>query len=108
MQEWALVQNGTISGKLKFLSDDNQITQYWGTGNFLCLKFLSKDWSQYTSVKVGFANSSSGLIEIINDPDKNGVWKITRPKGNVFVIEATNGIETLTQEYVLDLSVAKS
>lgn len=107
MQNWVLIQDNRITGKLKYLSGDNQITRAWGEGNFLCLKFLSNNWDQYTSVKVGF-RTGSGLVEIIDDPDKNGVWRIKNPTNSVFVIESTNGVDTLTQEFVLDLSVEKA
>jgi len=102
MQSWLLIQDGKIQGTLKKLTGSNQITDYWGEGYFMALKFLSNDWDQYTSVKVGMSPSAgSGLVEIINDPDKNGVFKIANKDGQKFVIESTNGIETKTQTFDL-------
>lgn len=49
----------------------------WGEGNFLAVAFSAANWSAYSSVKVGLENSAgSGLVELINDPDKMGVFKI--------------------------------
>ena len=64
---------------------------------------MARDWDEYTSVKVGLDPSAgSGLVEVIDDPDKNGVFKITNKDGQKFVIEAKNGTETKRQ--VFDLS----
>lgn len=46
-------------------------------------------------------SESSGLIEIIDDPDKAGVFKVTDKDTQVFKIVATNGINTVTQEFDL-------
>ena len=49
------------------------------------MKFTNLD-SNATSVKVGLDPSqSSGLVEIIDDPDKNGVFKITDKDTQVFL-----------------------
>ena len=49
----------------------------YGAGNFIALKFTDIDETA-TSVKVGLDPSvSTGLVEIIDDPDKNGAFKIT-------------------------------
>ena len=48
-----------------------------------------------TSVKVGLDPSEgTGLVEILNDPDKNGVFKITNKATQNFKIVATDGIHT--------------
>lgn len=102
-QKWVLISGDKIQGTLKYMDEDNSITRAWGEGYFIALKFLAKDWDEYTSVKVGLDPSvSSGLVEIIDDPDKNGVFKVTNKDGQKFVIEATNGTETNRQ--VFDLS----
>lgn len=55
-----------------------------------------------TSVKVGLDPSqSSGLVEIINDPDKNGVFKITNKDTQVFKVVTTDGTQTNTQTFDL-------
>lgn len=102
-QKWLLIQDGKIQGTLKYMDEDNQITRAWGEGYFIAVKFLARDWDEYTSVKVGLDPSAgSGLVEVIDDPDKNGVFKITNKDGQKFVIEAENGTETKRQ--VFDLS----
>ena len=86
---------------MKWLSGSNPITDYWGAGNFLCLKFTTNDWSDYSSVKVGLEPSmGSGLVEIKDDDTHDGVFKIANKKQK-FVVEATNGIETITRKYRL-------
>lgn len=69
----------------------------------MVLKFTASDWSEYTSVKVGMDPSiSSGLVEVLNDPDKNGVFKVTNKDTQVFKVVATDGTNTI--ETVYDLS----
>ena len=67
-----------------------------GTGYFLAFKLTSPDWNQYTSVKVGLDPSASGmeLVEILTDPDKNGVFKITPNLNQKFKMVTTdkNGV----------------
>ena len=102
-QKWVLISGDKIQGTLKYMDEDNSITRACGNGYYLALKFLAKDWDEYTSIKVGLDPSvSSGLVEIIDDPDKNGVFKVTNKDGQKFVIEAKNGTETKRQ--VFDLS----
>lgn len=101
-QKWVLISGDKIQGTLKYMDEDNSITRAWGEGYFIALKFLANDWDEYTSVRVGLdPSASSGLVEIIDDPDKNGVFKITNKDGQKFVIEATNGTETKRQEFSL-------
>lgn len=95
------IVNGKVSGTLHYISD-GVLAQDWGAGNFIALKFTNLDESA-TSVKVGLDPSvSSGLVEIINDPDKNGVFKVTDTNTQVFKVVSTDGTNTRTQ--VLDLS----
>ena len=64
------VANGAITGTLKYLDTGALVTD-WGEGNFIALKFTDID-SDAVSVKVGLAPSAgSGLVELINDPDKD-------------------------------------
>ena len=103
LMSWGLISGDKIQGTLKYLDGDNDITNYWGPGYFLPIKVLSDNWSQYTSVKIGLDPSAgSGLVEIIEDPDKNGVFKISDKNSQKFIIESTNGTETKRQ--VFDLS----
>ena len=72
------------------------------SGNFIALKFSDID-ANATSVKVGLEPSAgSGLVEIINDPDKNGVFRINDKYAQNFKIVTTDGTNTTTQ--LFDLS----
>ena len=64
-----------------------------------------------TSLKVGLKpsytadgqerpNWEDGLVECLNDPDRNGVFKITNTSQK-FVIKQTRGSEVKTQEFDL-------
>ena len=105
MQSGVNVANGAITGTLKYLKTDNAITAKWGKGNFLCLDFSATDWSAYSSVKVGMDPSvSSGLVELINDPDKNGFFKVTNKETQRFVIVATSADGRQVHKQYFDLS----
>lgn len=77
------------------------------------MKFGAYDWNDYTSVKVGLRptyggpggttpiDDDSGLVEILSDPDKNGVFKITDKATQKFIVLATNGAETKRDTYDL-------
>ena len=45
-------------------------------------------------------SQGSGLVEIIDDPDKNAVFKI-HDNDQKLVIKATDGVDTVTTEYSL-------
>lgn len=92
------ISGDNATGTLKYLAAGNAITNNWGAGNFIALKFSASNWNNYTSVKVGLEPSqSSGLVEIKNDPDKNGVFKVTNKDIQRFKIVATDGTHTKTQ-----------
>lgn len=95
--------NGKIAGKL-YKQTSGDLVSAWGEGYFLALKFVSSDWDKFSSVKVGLDPSeSSGLVEVLNDPDKNGAFKITNPTDQKFKVEATTKTgDTLTATYDLD------
>ena len=96
------VEGRAITGTLKYLPEGNAITNVWGPGNFVALKFNATDWSKYTSVKVGLDPSQgSGLVEIKDDLDKNGVFKVTNKETQVFEIVATDGTYTRVDRYSL-------
>ena len=74
------VSDGTITGTLKFSNID----------------------ARATSVRVGMDPSEgSGLVEIIDDPDKNGVFKVTDKDTQVFQVVTTDGNETKIDTYDL-------
>lgn len=99
MQTNITISGNAILGTLKYLDGDNAITQVWGEGNFLCLKFPDADITNST-VKVGLEPSQgSGLVEL--DADKNGVFKITDKMHQKFVVQVTKDGETVAQRYDL-------
>lgn len=99
MQSGVVVSNGAITGTLKYL-DAGALVDRWGAGNFIALKFTNLDPSA-TSVKVGLDPSyGDGLVEIINDPDKNGAFKVTDTT-QVFKVVSTDGTKTTTDTYTL-------
>ncbi len=95
------VANGAITGTLKYLDTGALVTD-WGEGNFIALKFTDID-SDAVSVKVGLAPSAgSGLVELINDPDKDGVFKVTDKDTQKFVVIQTDADgRPKTQEFDL-------
>lgn len=95
--------DGSITGTLTEI-DSGALVDKWGAGYFLALDLnkTANKWENYTSVKIGMDPSeSSGLIEIIDDPDKAGVFKVTDKDTQVFKIVATDGITTVTQTFDL-------
>lgn len=73
-----------------------------GDGYFLALKWSDPDETA-TSLKVGLVPSASGmdLIECIDDPDRNGVFKVTDPANQVFKIVSSNEGHKTTQIFKL-------
>ena len=100
MQTDVTVSGNAITGTLKYI-DSGALADGWGAGNFLALKFTNIP-ATATSVKVGLDPSqSSGLVEIIDDPDKNGTFKITDKDTQVFKVVTTDGTNTKTDTYTL-------
>ena len=76
LQTSVSVASGAITGTLKYC-DTGALAADWGEGNFLVLKFTGID-EDATQCFVGLEPSvSSGLVDIIPDPDRNGVFKVT-------------------------------
>lgn len=109
IQEDVIISGNAIKGKLKYL-DDGAIASQWGNGYFMALDLSANDFTDLTSVKVGMSPSAgSGLVEIIDDPDKNGVFKVGNKFNQKFVITQTDGTNTKTQSYDLSqLELAKN
>ncbi len=109
IQEDVTISGNAIKGKLKYL-DSGAIASQWGNGYFMALDLSANDFTDLTSVKVGMNPSAgSGLIEIIDDPDKNGVFKVSNKFNQKFVITQTDGTNTKTQSYDLSqLELAKN
>lgn len=108
MQDGVYLDGDTFKGTLKYL-DEGALVDTWGAGNFLALNFSDIDEAA-TSVKVGLrptykngamVDDDTGLVEIINDPDKNGAWKITDKDVQKFKVVISNGTDTATQIYDL-------
>lgn len=95
------VTDGKIAGTLKYI-DEGSLADTWGAGNFVALKFTDLD-ADAVSVKVGLDPSQgSGLVEIIDDPDKNGAFKVTNKNTQKFkVVQETEDGRTLTQTFDL-------
>ena len=100
MQEGLTIGADAITGTLHYI-DSGTLAHDWGAGNFMALKFTDID-PEATSIKVGMQPSqSSGLVEIIDDPDKNGVFKVTDKNKQKFVVQTTTGGVTTTKHYSL-------
>ena len=91
LQTGVAVVGNSITGTLKYMGANNGITSVWGKGNFLCLDFSSADWTAFKSVMVGLDNSAgSGLVDLLPDPDKNGIFKITNKDTQRLMIVSTS------------------
>lgn len=103
LQTGVTVSGNNITGTLKYLSSGQLVTD-WGAGNFLAIAFSASNWSAYTSVKVGLENSAgSGLVELINDPDKMDVFKVSNKDMQRLMVVLTNSTgATNTIYYNLD------
>lgn len=111
LQTGVAVANGAITGELYYVEgytgfSSNPAQQ---DGNFLALDFADNTFTGLTSVKVGLVptyvsgeavNDDSGLVEIINDDTKDGVFKITNGS-QIFKIVSTDGTRTNTQTFSL-------
>lgn len=102
MQSDVAFGSGKVTGTLKYLSGSNPITDVWGEGYFLCFNMADNTYTGLTSVKVGLTPSAgSGLVEIINDADKNGICKVTDKNSQLFTVVQTDGTQTKTQAWSL-------
>lgn len=100
LQSGISVANGAITGTLKYVSS-GALANDWGAGNFLALKFTNID-TDATSVLVGLEPSEgSGLVELINDPDKNGVFKITDKTKQKLVVMSRCATHAVIDRYDL-------
>ena len=96
------VSGNTIVGTLKFIEGGlSPAGPLSGDGHFLALKISNID-SDATSVKVGLDPSEgTGLVEIIEDPDKNLVAKITSTSQKFVVVQSDNKGNKKTQRFSL-------
>ena len=78
-------------------------------GHFVAVKFTAGDWDDYTSVKVGVEPSyGTGLVELINDPDKNGVFRVTDKDAQLFKVVCRNATTETVKTYTLNGLVLES
>lgn len=104
LQSDITIDGDMIKGTLKYFDTPGEIVDFWGEGYFIVLNMYDNDYTGLTSVMVGLDPSvSSGLQELINDPQKNGIFKITNKDTQKFVIVQTDGTHTTKQEYRLNL-----
>ena len=107
MQSDLAVSGGKITGTLKKLTTGSLVTTY-GEGYFMALKFTGIG-SGVTSVKVGLNPSvSTGLVELINDPDKNGAFKVTNKDTQKFLVVTSDGSNIHSDLYDLSELVFES
>jgi hypothetical protein len=101
-QDEVSVANGVISGKLTYIDGGLAPSGYLaGSGYFLALKWSDPDESA-TSLKVGLVPSAgAGMQEAIDDPDRNGVFKIADPANQVIKIITSNADHKTTQIFRL-------
>lgn len=97
------VANGKVTGSLQFIEGGLAPSgPLAGDGYFLALKW-SNPQETVTSLKVGIIPSQgSGLVECIEDTDRNGVFKVTDKTSQDIVLIQRDGKNTKTQ--TLDLS----
>lgn len=101
VQSNVAVSDNAITGTLKYVAS-GALADGWGAGNFLAISLADNTYTGLTSVKIGLEPSAgAGLQEIIDDPDKAGVFKITDKYNQKFVVVQTNGKNTVTQKYSL-------
>ena len=105
MQDGLTVNNGKITGTLKYLGTANAITNVWGKGNFMPFKVTADDWTKYKSVMVGVEPSAgTGLVEIKDDNEHNGIVKITNKDIQRFKVVATSADGKKVHTQWFDLS----
>ena len=102
------IANGAITGTLHKVTSGT-LKRDWGAGWFLAVKFTNID-ADATSVLVGLEPSeSSGLVELINDPDKNGVFKITdKENQKLVVVQRCQGFNLIQRFDLSGLTMSNS
>ena len=99
MQSGIEIGENTITGELKYVEDYAESGPLAGSGYYLALKWSNIDETA-TSLKVGLVPSQgTGMIECLDDTDRNGVFKITDKDTQKFRIEVTdaNGSQTVLE-----------
>ena len=94
IQSGITIGTDAITGTLKYRSS-GQIVTDWGAGYFLGLDFSGDAFSTASHIYVGLTPSAgSGLVDVINDPDRQGIFKITNKDEQAFTINVvdSNGV----------------
>lgn len=98
------INDGEITGELKFIEGGIAPGTLSGDGYFIGLKF--SDFASgltYANVKVGLVPSSTGMALQTLDSDKNAVFKITDKKNQkIKVVQADNAGHKNVQFFSLD------
>lgn len=97
------VENGKVSGTLKYFDTPGEIVDYWGPGYFFAFKITNED-SNSTKTMIGLDPSEgSGPVDIHGDPDMNGIAKITNPaEQELRIVQSDNSNHRNVQ--IFDLS----
>ena len=101
MQSDIVVTGDKITGELKFIEGGlSPAGPLSGDGYFMALKWDAPD-AAATSLLVGLQPSEgTGLVEAINDPDHNGVFKIA-DKNQKLILWQKNATKTTKQVFDL-------
>lgn len=108
IQTDVVVSGSSVTGTSKYL-DDGQLVTAWGEGNFIGVEVQGIP-ADVTSIKLGmfptykegkFHWDDSGLVDITDDPDKGGVFKITDKSIQKIKIVTSDGTKVHSQLYDL-------
>lgn len=78
------VENGKVTGTIKYFDTPGEIVDYWGPGHFFAFKISGED-SNTTKTMVGLDPSEgSGPQDIHGDLQMNGIAKINNPEEQEF------------------------
>lgn len=102
-QTGVTVSDGAITGTLKYVEGGFPSLGLNDDGYYLALKFTADDWSEYSSVKVGLNPSATDMApaDLLNDPDKDGVFKITDKDAQNLNVYVSDGSTTSVFSYDL-------
>lgn len=104
LQSDITVENGVISGELKYVTTGD-LADWWGAGNFLALEF-GNGGTGTTATKVGLIPSKgSGFVAL--DEDRNAAAKIDSNEQQ-FACIAVKGHQNFWQIFKLDLTLDAS
>ena len=102
LQTGLFVGHEKIVGTLNYVST-GALPAVWGAGHFMALQFGGSAFEKAKHIWVGMdPTGGSGLVDVIEDPDKSGVFKVTNTIQNfVAVIDYGGGY---TKTLTFDLS----